>query len=183
MAWRQQSWFRCVLLGEHGTVAVISPVAMRSTTCYVRFVMPRSRSDARVAASLDLPVTLLGAVASKGLEFDAVIVVEPGAILAESTSGARALFVAMTLRRSTPRTRARRAGARGAARRVGERSEHRGDERPGAILLGRSAEHVRRELVQPTSAMRSMPVRTVASLPIRARSSGPASPSWSSIAR
>jgi DNA helicase IV len=38
----------------------------------------------------------LPAALAKGLEFDAVIVVEPSAILAESEHGARLLFVALT---------------------------------------------------------------------------------------
>ena len=52
--------------------------------------------DARRAASLDESVVVLGAVASKGLEFDAVLVVEPSAIVAERDGGARALYVALT---------------------------------------------------------------------------------------
>jgi DNA helicase IV len=46
-------------------------------------------------AELDHPVTLLDAVAAKGLEFDAVVVVDPSGIYQEE-KGARRLYVAMT---------------------------------------------------------------------------------------
>ncbi|MEA2485759.1 MAG: hypothetical protein QOD46_870, partial [Actinomycetota bacterium] len=46
-------------------------------------------------AELDHPVTLLDALAAKGLEFDAVVVVDPAAIY-EEENGARRLYVAMT---------------------------------------------------------------------------------------
>jgi DNA helicase IV len=46
--------------------------------------------------SPDHPVVVLPAVIAKGLEFDAVIVVEPAAIAATEPHGARLLFVALT---------------------------------------------------------------------------------------
>jgi DNA helicase IV len=46
-------------------------------------------------AELDHPVTLLHAVAAKGLEFDAVVVVDPTGMY-EEENGARRLYVAMT---------------------------------------------------------------------------------------
>jgi DNA helicase IV len=46
-------------------------------------------------AELDHPVTLLDALAAKGLEFDAVVVVDPSGIYGEE-NGARRLYVAMT---------------------------------------------------------------------------------------
>jgi DNA helicase IV len=46
-------------------------------------------------AELDHPVTLLDALAAKGLEFDAVIVVDPAGIY-EEENGPRRLYVAMT---------------------------------------------------------------------------------------
>jgi hypothetical protein len=42
------------------------------------------------------PVVVMGAEQAKGLELDNVVVVEPAAIVAESTQGMRALFVALT---------------------------------------------------------------------------------------
>ncbi|GAA4220172.1 DNA helicase IV [Streptosporangium album] len=48
------------------------------------------------SAALDAPVAVLTATQAKGLEFDAVIVVEPELILRESPRGASDLYVAMT---------------------------------------------------------------------------------------
>jgi DNA helicase IV len=45
---------------------------------------------------LDAPVAVLGVVEAKGLEFDAVVVVDPVAILAASARGASDLYVALT---------------------------------------------------------------------------------------
>ena len=42
------------------------------------------------------PITLVPAPAAKGLEFDAVVVVEPAAIAGEDRRGLRLLYVAMT---------------------------------------------------------------------------------------
>jgi DNA helicase IV len=47
-------------------------------------------------AGLSRPVALLTPADAKGLEFDSVLVVAPAAIVAESTRGASALYVAMT---------------------------------------------------------------------------------------
>jgi superfamily I DNA/RNA helicase len=46
--------------------------------------------------ALDSPVTMLAIDEAKGLEFDAVVVVEPAALVAESPQGLRALYVALT---------------------------------------------------------------------------------------
>ena len=53
------------------------------------------RYGSYLSDDLDQPVTLLTAVSSKGLEFDAVVVVEPGAIIDEA-QGAGRLYVALT---------------------------------------------------------------------------------------
>ena len=45
---------------------------------------------------LDAPVTLIPVGMVKGLEFDAVVVVEPARLVAEATQGLRALYVALT---------------------------------------------------------------------------------------
>jgi DNA helicase IV len=47
-------------------------------------------------AALDAPVVVLTPVQSKGLEFDAVLVLDPQQILAESPTGTRDLYVAIT---------------------------------------------------------------------------------------
>ncbi|MDQ2796966.1 MAG: ATP-binding domain-containing protein, partial [Actinomycetota bacterium] len=51
--------------------------------------------------ALGSPVSVLTVAGAKGLEFDAVVVVEPAAIVAESTRGLNDLYVALT--RSTQR--------------------------------------------------------------------------------
>jgi DNA helicase IV len=68
----------------------------------------RERETVRAFASLPVdvgvperdgilkPVTVLPAPAAKGLEFDAVVVVEPASIVAGSTRGLRLLYVALT---------------------------------------------------------------------------------------
>jgi DNA helicase IV len=48
------------------------------------------------AGALDVPVSLLALADAKGLEFDAVVVVEPALIVAQSPHGLRALYVALT---------------------------------------------------------------------------------------
>jgi DNA helicase IV len=53
-------------------------------------------SDARSDTGLDRPVTLLPPPLAKGLEFDAVVVVEPAAIAAGGPTGLRLLYVALT---------------------------------------------------------------------------------------
>ena len=46
--------------------------------------------------ALDAPVTVLGALDAKGLEFDHVIVVEPADLVAPDRSGFRMLYVTLT---------------------------------------------------------------------------------------
>jgi DNA helicase IV len=83
------------LAREFTTTAVIAPVAMLD---------PLRAGLAAVGLDVPLPeqstishrLSLLPASLAKGLEFDAVIVVEPSAIVAESQHGTRLLFVALT---------------------------------------------------------------------------------------
>jgi hypothetical protein len=76
----------------HGTVGVIAPegfidsVAGALRGAEVTF----DRGDTGASVSL-IPVRT-----AKGLEFDAVVLVEPGRIVAEIPNGLRALFVALT---------------------------------------------------------------------------------------
>jgi DNA helicase IV len=60
-----------------GTVAVIAPAA-------------------RCASLVDVGADVLDVLEAKGLEFDAVVVVDPDAIAAEGEGGARRVYVAMT---------------------------------------------------------------------------------------
>jgi DNA helicase IV len=46
--------------------------------------------------AMTMPITIVPAPASKGLEFDAVVVVEPAAIAGDDRRGLRLLYVAMT---------------------------------------------------------------------------------------
>jgi DNA helicase IV len=46
--------------------------------------------------AMSRPVTLVSAASAKGLEFDAVVVVEPAAIAGSDSRGLRLLYVAMT---------------------------------------------------------------------------------------
>ncbi|HEY4419694.1 MAG TPA: ATP-binding domain-containing protein, partial [Pseudonocardia sp.] len=58
-------------------------------------------AGAEMDVDLTAPVVVLPVTAAKGLEFDAVVVVEPAELLAESVRGANDLYVALT--RSTQR--------------------------------------------------------------------------------
>ena len=66
------------------------------------------------------PVTIVPAPAAKGLEFDAVVVVEPAAIAGDDRRGLRLLYVAMTRPDPAPQRRAR--PARSPPRSSAERS-------------------------------------------------------------
>nr|WP_219632415.1 UvrD-helicase domain-containing protein [Haloechinothrix aidingensis] len=73
-----------VLARVEGTVAVIG--AMNRVADLEKFLSPVSDKRLTVAGSLDC----------KGLEYDAVVLVEPAEFLAESMAGRRGLYVAMT---------------------------------------------------------------------------------------
>ena len=78
-----------------GTVAVIAPVALHAALRDALDVVAVTKSVA--IDPLDDPVALLTATRAKGLEFDAVIVVEPDRIVSEATgNGLLALYVALT---------------------------------------------------------------------------------------
>jgi DNA helicase IV len=47
-------------------------------------------------ADLDAPITVLTVAQAKGLEFDAVVLVDPAAIMSESPRGLNDLYVALT---------------------------------------------------------------------------------------
>jgi len=78
-----------------GTVAVIAPAsALRlAARALAATDLPWGEPDRH---GLTAPITLLGLEMAKGLEFDAVVVVEPAALVDESPQGLRALFVALT---------------------------------------------------------------------------------------
>jgi hypothetical protein len=61
-------------------------------------IVPMRRADEARPWTAGMPdrVQLMGALEAKGLEFDAVVLADPGGIVAESTSGLRTLYVAVT---------------------------------------------------------------------------------------
>ena len=78
-----------------GRLAVLAPAAGVDE---LRTILGSSESG---ADDLDAPVTVLTVHQAKGLEFDAVVLVDPAAIVAESPRGLNDLYVALT--RSTQR--------------------------------------------------------------------------------
>ncbi len=82
-----------------GRVAVIAPDAMLGTLA-ARLEVPRSGAGAVSTAEADrllaAPVGVFGVGAARGLEFDAVVLVEPSQIAAEERRGLRAVYVAIT---------------------------------------------------------------------------------------
>jgi DNA helicase IV len=85
-----------------GTIAVVTPVAARSDVTDWIGLEPVELSGAYRAGARNTPdnfggrVSVLDGLASKGLEFDGVVVVEPSEIVAESESGWRTLYVVLT---------------------------------------------------------------------------------------
>ncbi|MGQ0573294.1 MAG: HelD family protein [Pseudonocardia sp.] len=95
-------------VGE-GRTAVLAPAALVAEL-RGRLLGPAETAVAAAAANategdreadLEAPVVVLPVAKAKGLEFDAVVLVEPGAVLAESPRGVNDLYVALT--RSTQR--------------------------------------------------------------------------------
>jgi hypothetical protein len=79
-----------------GTVAVITSEAARTRAgAIVRAVLPAGQVEIG-AEGLGAPVSVMTVREVKGLEFDTVIVVEPGEIIAESARGLNDLYVALT---------------------------------------------------------------------------------------
>jgi DNA helicase IV len=79
-------------VGE-GRLAVLAPAAGLDE---LRAIMGASEQGAPGADDLDAPVTVLTVTQAKGLEFDAVVLVDPAAIMAESPRGLNDLYVAIT---------------------------------------------------------------------------------------
>ncbi|MQA82108.1 MAG: AAA family ATPase [Streptosporangiales bacterium] len=80
---------------DDGMVAVVVPTARRDELDRrLAELRPDLLSTRR--AELDSPVVVLDVASAKGLEFDAVLVVEPGEILAEGARGAHDLYVALS---------------------------------------------------------------------------------------
>lgn len=82
-------------LEVRGTVAVIAPVE-RVLSVHSALEHSFAGRLGFGAESLNSDITVLSAQEAKGLEFDAVVIVDPDAIVQESERGAAALYVAMT---------------------------------------------------------------------------------------
>jgi DNA helicase IV len=78
------------------SVAVVAPESMLDEVDDALTAAGMEFIDARARAELDDHLTVLAPRATKGLEFDAVMVVEPGRIAAEEDSGLRILYVVLT---------------------------------------------------------------------------------------
>ncbi len=82
------------LTGDHALIALVVPEDL------VAEVTRLARRDTQVGVlerdAMSRPVTIVPAPAAKGLEFDAVVVVEPAAIAGDDRRGLRLLYVAMT---------------------------------------------------------------------------------------
>ena len=78
-----------------GTVAVLAPASLVADLAMALDAAGVTATDPR-RDGLGAPLSLLPVDLANGLEFDAVIVVEPAAIIEESPQGLRALYVALT---------------------------------------------------------------------------------------
>ncbi len=81
-----------------GRVAVVAPGGLLAplADALAAAGMPVTPSDAQRRGGLSDPLVLLAADAVNGLEFDSVVVVEPGLIAGETARGLRTLYVALT---------------------------------------------------------------------------------------
>jgi DNA helicase IV len=84
------------LMGRWNSIGVVVPPSLAEEVAGVLGAAGVVFGDARRSAELDEAVTLLLPLQVKGLEFDAVVVVEPARIVAEDPGGLRILYVALT---------------------------------------------------------------------------------------
>jgi superfamily I DNA/RNA helicase len=78
-----------------GTAAVLAPASLVADLAVALDAAGVHATDPR-RDGLGAPLSLLPVDLANGLEFDAVVVVEPAAIVEESPQGLRALYVALT---------------------------------------------------------------------------------------
>jgi len=82
------------LAAEHALVALIAPPEL------VPALAKAAKGEATIGVlerdAMSKPVTIVPAIASKGLEFDAVVVLEPALIAGDDRRGLRLLYVALT---------------------------------------------------------------------------------------
>jgi DNA helicase IV len=84
------------LLNTWESVAVVVPRAMKQEMAGALAGRQLAFFDGEARSALGDHLTLLSALDTKGLEFDAVVVVEPADILAETETGAHMLYVVFT---------------------------------------------------------------------------------------
>jgi superfamily I DNA/RNA helicase len=82
-------------LDNRGTLAVIAPPRLVEAQ-YAELAARFGASVGRAARGLTRAIAVLTPQEAKGLEFDAVVIVEPNEIIASSSRGVGALYVAMT---------------------------------------------------------------------------------------
>jgi DNA helicase IV len=82
------------LMADHALIAVIAPEELVPEL--VRLVRRHEEVGLLERDAMSRPVTIVPAPAAKGLEFDAVVVVEPTLIAGSDPRGLRLLYVAMT---------------------------------------------------------------------------------------
>jgi DNA helicase IV len=92
----EQSARHAVLLAQNFTTTAVITTAARVDE--MRAAVAAAGGDVAPSSegALEHRITVLPAALAKGLEFDAVVLVEPAAIVAESVHGVRLLFVALT---------------------------------------------------------------------------------------
>jgi superfamily I DNA/RNA helicase len=78
-----------------GTTAVLAAASAIGTLAAALDATGVESTDPR-REGLGAPLSLLPVDLANGLEFDAVVVVEPSAVVEESAQGLRALYVALT---------------------------------------------------------------------------------------
>ena len=83
------------LAAEWTSVAVIVPSALHDEVAEALAAAGTDLGDAE-RSGLDHAVTLVPAVTAKGLEFDAVVVVEPARLVEDAVRGLRLLYIALT---------------------------------------------------------------------------------------
>ena len=79
-----------------GTVAVITPRAGHDAAAAAVIEALPGGAVTADSDALGAPVSVLTVAGAKGLEFDAVVLVEPAAIVSESARGLNDLYVALT---------------------------------------------------------------------------------------
>ncbi len=89
---------RAMALVGAGRTAVLAPEGLVAevTAAFERAGFPSVDPRGAGRAALSEPLVVLGAGGANGLEFDAVVVVEPAVIAGETTRGLRTLYVALT---------------------------------------------------------------------------------------